>query len=71
MESPQVTLFPQLLNYFEFLNETSQIPQILSGIFLKQEKFGNGGPGVDDVAIFQIWLIFTKSVFFSRFFHIH
>ena len=61
--SPQVTLFSQLLNYFEFLNETSQIPQILSGIFLKQEKFDNGGLGVDDVVIFQIWLIFTKLFF--------
>ena len=61
--SPQVTLFSQLLNYFEFLNETSQIPQILSGIFLKQEKLDNVGLGVDDVVIFQIWLIFTKLFF--------
>ena len=61
--SPQVTLFSQLLNYFEFLNETSKIPQILSKIFLKKENFGNGGLGVDDVVIFQIWLIFTKLFF--------
>ena len=61
--SPQVTLFSQLLNYFEFLNETSKIPQILSEIFSKKENFGNGGLGVDDVVIFQIWLIFTKLFF--------
>ena len=40
--------------------ETSQIPQILSGSFLKQEQFCNGGLGVDDVVIFQIWLILKK-----------
>ena len=60
---PQVTLFSQLLNYFKFFNETSKIPQILSGICLKQEKHDNGVLGVDDVVIFRIWLIFTELFF--------
>ena len=51
--SPQVTLLSQLLNYFEFLNETSQVPQILSESFLKQEKFGNGGVDVDVMTSFS------------------
>ena len=36
------------------INETSQIPQILPGTFLKQEILRNGGMGVDDVVIFQM-----------------
>ena len=41
-----------------------QIPQILSGIFSKQENVGNGALDMDDVVIFQIWQIITKLLFF-------